>query len=95
MYIVLEDDDYKDIAQQIIDERCDKGVLYTDISGVDCFEVAYTCDVDGYTENDYFSGTGAFVATSAQATCTIKNELCKVLYDKQKVESMIEKMILE
>lgn len=57
----LTSSDYMNIASQI--EVGNGSIEYEKENEILCFDYSY--DVDGYVENDYFNGTGAFVETSS------------------------------
>ena len=64
MYIELEEKDYREIAQMIADSDINSGSEYVNIDGLE-FEVQFTKDVEGYYEDNYDNGTGAWVCTDA------------------------------
>ena len=55
----LNEKDYFDIASKI--EQGDNSVEFE--KGDEVLTVKYSYEEDGYFENDYFNGTGAFVVT--------------------------------
>lgn len=57
----LTSSDYMNIASQI--EVGNGSIEYEKENEILCFDYSY--DVDGYVEDDYFNGTGAFVETSS------------------------------
>ena len=59
--MTLTTSDYIAIASQI--EEGKGSVEFEKENEILCFDYSY--DVDGYVEDDYFNGTGAFVETSS------------------------------
>lgn len=65
MTLTLSHKDNEMIAQEIASYENGKHTLYYSDFEI---QVNFRCEVSGYTENDYFNGTGAWVATSAEVT---------------------------
>ena len=65
MKIVLENKDIKEIASLIASDQKDRGSVLYCAGGLE-ITVEYTTFIEGYMENDYFNGTGAYVVTSAE-----------------------------
>lgn len=59
--MVLDNKDYKKIAEQIYEEE---NYVEYEKDGETIF-IDCTLNVEGYREDDYFNGTGAFIPTSA------------------------------
>ena len=55
----LNDNDYKEIASRIEEGT---GTIEYEKDG-EMLQIDYTYEVDGYYEDDYYNGTGAFVET--------------------------------
>lgn len=66
MYIVLDSKDCKKIAEVIAEHENEEEVSVT-IGGVH-FDVEYHLEVEGHYEDDYLTGTGAWVTTSVDFT---------------------------
>lgn len=58
--MILTDEDYRELASQIIDRQ---GYAILD-KGNEELEIRYKYDEDGYCEDDYYNGTGAWVVTA-------------------------------
>lgn len=56
----LNSNDYREMAQMIEEPGTDTLTFEKD---GEVLEVKYSLDVDGYVEDDYYNGTGAYVAT--------------------------------
>lgn len=65
MKIVLDNRDLCAIAGLIAADRNERGTVVYDAGGVE-ITVEYSSVIDGYMENDYFNGTGAYIVTSAE-----------------------------
>lgn len=66
MFIVLNSNDCKKIAEVIAEHEEEEEVSVT-IGGVH-FDIEYHLDVEGHCEDDYLTGTGAWVTTSVDFT---------------------------
>lgn len=62
MKVTLESDDYDKIAREIFLADETIGSLVVEIDGLE-FDVCYELEVDGYRDDDYFTGTGNWVTT--------------------------------
>lgn len=93
MYIQLEEKDHYTIANEIVGSEKDRGTEYVDIDGLE-FEISFSKEVNGYTENDYHNGTGAFVCTDA--VVELKDITCgdvKVFFNNGHIECLAERML--
>ena len=63
MTLKLEHTDCEKIAQEIAGYEDGRHTLYySDL----CIEVNFRCEVSGYKNDDYFTGTGEWITTSAE-----------------------------
>ena len=76
--MILTEKDYRKIAKQINEGR---NVLWYDKDG-ETLSIACELEIEGYVEDDYFRGTGAFVETARNLF--IENA---VVFDKEGNES--------
>lgn len=95
MKIKLEKEDYKVIAQAIVDCPLDCTTEYVEINGIE-FEVIFSKYTDGYIEDDYFNGTGAWVTTMAEVTIeNISAGDINVEYNRHEIERITEEILKE
>ena len=98
MYIVLDDKDINEIANTIANKPCSSDsptTAYVTINDVE-LEVRFNKDIDGYYENDYENGTGAWVTTKANVAlydispCDVN---IKIDYDRRMIENITEELL--
>lgn len=96
MKLVLDNNELEIISQEIADNYNDEQICI-DFNGVEIV-VEYDCDVSGYIEDDYFSGTGAYIVTGVDLTIknlfTVDMDL-DVEYDSWKLVNITESKIME
>lgn len=77
MYIVLKSEECKKIAKAIFEQNSDTREVVVTIANLNLV-VNYSLEIDGYYEDDYFNGTGAWVTTSVDFTLhDVKVEGCE------------------
>lgn len=93
MYIVLDEQDYKAIADVIADSNIEDGHEYVEIQGLE-FAVKFTKEVDGYYEDEYDTGTGAWVTTSVYVRIySITYSDIVIEFNSSKLEKMTEDLL--
>lgn len=98
MYIVLDESDCERIADVILNSNLkgDYCRLTINVDGVD-IDVDYELSVDGYFEDDYTNGTGAWICTNADCKInTIKlsdNENIDIDVNKEYIEREVEEYL--
>ena len=92
----LTDNDYDKIAELMQEnESC---IEFT--KGSETLFIDYEIETDGYSEDDYYNGTGAFVTTSADVRITdyvVENsdgEIIDFKLDETKLENLCKDIIL-
>ena len=94
MYIVFEEKDYMAIAKMISESRIEDGTDSIEMQGLE-FEVTFTKEVDGYYEDGYENGTGAWVTTSAYIrVMNIRCDGIEIDYSGRKLKSITEDFIM-
>lgn len=92
MYIVLEDNDYKEIAKRIEDATTRSGVFYySDLQIL----VEYSLHVDGYREDEYPYGSNAWVTTNVELDVKLSLDDCdaSIDYSESRIKNEIEKLL--
>lgn len=98
MYITLEDKDVREIANMIAEKACSSDSTttgYLKINDVE-LEVRFDKHIDGYYEDDYNDGTGAWVTTRACVTLheiSVCDMNVKVDYERRMIENMAEDLL--
>jgi hypothetical protein len=89
MYIQLEQKDYDAIAEMIAMATGDNSIFYDDI-----IEVCYTVEGEGYREDDYYDGTGAYITTSIDVNISdVKCDFLDVRYNREKLIKAIKSLL--
>lgn len=89
MYIQLEQKDYDAIAEMIAMATDENSIFYDDI-----IQVCYSVEVDGYREDDYYDGTGAYVTTSVDVNISdVKCDFIDVRYNREKLIKSIKDLL--
>lgn len=92
----LTNEDYDKIA-----ELMQENDLFIEFKkGSETLFIDYEIETDGYSEDDYFNGTGAFVTTSAEVRITdysVENsdgENVDLILDETRLENLCKEIIL-
>lgn len=89
MYIQLEQKDYDAIAEMIAMATDENSIFYDDI-----IQVCYSVEGEGYREDDYFDGTGAYITTSIDVDLKeVKCDGIEVRYNHDKLKKAIEDLL--
>ena len=99
MYIVLEDKDINEIVNMIANKPCSSDMTtcsgYLNIDDLE-FEVRFNKEIEGYYEDDYNYGTGAWVTTRANVSiheisaCDVN---IRVDYDRRMIENLAKELL--